>query len=500
MQRPVANRRTRHPGARSAATACAVILAFTGQLAPAEQVSSPEPASLADALPAAEAGQQPATTGIPAGFLEGSTSEFRQLLDAGEFEQAATLAQELLEAAERQPGPGGEHLQVALMNLALAQYLNEDYMGAEASYLRVVELVEKSGRLATPRLARAQAGLATTYYAGKRYDLAVPRYELAIALVRREQGLFTEEQIPFLEKYADSLVHVGRADDAVRARRYILRAIERIYGADSLRYAQEFESIGRWFTRIGAYDPARASLRKSIRIIEDANGEDAVELIGPLTALADCARRQLIDPSYTRATAADDQRQSLFHDTMPPVLPSMSSNTIVNEGQSALNRAVAIATAQVPPSPVQVADVRTLLGDWYQSRGKEEQGLASYQLAWRAAGDSNVDGKPLTELLFGRPVPLVYTPPGSWNRYAGRPADEVVVRLAVLDLTIAADGRVAEATIRSDGGNPKFGEQLQRAAQAAIYRPRFENGAPVATPGVTLEQPFYALVGDEAGD
>lgn len=483
--------------------ACAVVFALAAGAAIARQASPQEPASAADALPAIEIGQQPApagmATGIPAGFLEGSTSEFRRLLEAREYEQAKALGQQLLEAVEQQPGPGGESLQVALMNLALAQYLDKDYTGAEASYLRVVELVEKSGRLASPRLARAQAGLATTYYAGKRYDLAVARYELAIALVRREQGLFTEEQIPFLEKYADSLVHVGRAEDGVRARRYILRAIERSYGASSLRYGQEFESLGRWFTSIGAYDPARASLRNSIRIIEAAKGEDAAELIGPLTALADCARRQLLDPSYARAATPDEQRQSPFHDTMPPVLPSMSPNTIASEGHSALNRAVAIAIAQVPPSPVQVADVRTLLGDWYQSRSKEQEGLSNYQLAWQAAGDSTLDGKPLTGLLFGRPVQLVYTPPGSWDRYAGRPADQVVVRLAVLDLTVAADGHVSDAKVLSDGGNPQFVEQLQRAARAAIYRPRLENGAPVATPGVTLEQPFYVLVEDEPG-
>jgi tetratricopeptide (TPR) repeat protein len=504
MRRRPDNRRRPSPGARRAATAGAIVLALAAQLAPAGQTPSAEPATPADALPAPEAEQQPAPlndspAGIPVGFLEGSTGEFRRLLAAREYAQAVATAQELLGTAERQPGPDGEYLQVALMNLALAQYLDEDYTGAEASYLRVVELIEDSGRLTSPRLARAQAGLATTYYAAKRYDLAVARYETAIALVRREQGLFTEQQIPFLEKYADSLVHVGRANDAVRARRYILRAIERTYGADSLRYGQEFESIGRWFTRIGAYDPARASLLNSIRIIEAAKGEDAAELIGPLTGLADCARRQLLDPSYARATAADDQRQSLFHDTLPPVLPSMSPGTIANEGQSALNRAVAIAIAQVPPSPVQVADVRTLLGDWYQSRRKEEDGLSNYQLAWRAAGDSTVDGRPLTELLFGRPVQLVYTPPGSWDRYAGRPEDEVVVRVAVLDLTIAADGHVAETKVLSDGGNPKFGEQLQRAAEAAIYRPRLENGTPVATPGVTLEQPFYALIENEPG-
>ena len=496
MRPSVRNPGRGQPGSRTVATACAVVLAFAAQSTPAQPAPPPGPASLADALPAPDAGRQPAG---PASFLEGSASDIRRLLEAREYEQAAALARDLLKAAEQQPGPGGEYLQVALMNLALAQYLDKDYTGAEASYLRVIELVEESGRLTSPRLARAQAGVATTYYAGKRYDLAVARYELAIALVRREQGLFTEKQVPFLEKYADSLVHVGRAEDAVRARRYILRAIERKYGADSLRYGQEFEALGRWFTGIGAYDPARASLRNSIRIIEVAKGEDAAELIGPLTALADCARRQLLDPSYARATAPDEQRQSLFHDTMPSMLPRMSLSTIISEGQSSLDRAVEIAGAQEPPSPAQLADVRTLLGDWYQSRKKREEGLSSYRLAWQAAADTTVDGKPLTELLFGRPVPLVYTPPGSWDRYAGRPADEVVVRLATLELTVAADGQVSEAKVLSDGGDPKFAEQLLRAARAAIYRPRLENGAPVATQGIALEQPFYALVADEPG-
>jgi len=486
----------------AAAVACAVVLAFAAGTARAQQAPPQEPATAADALPATGLEQPPATTGIttsiPSGFLEGSTSDFRRLLDAGQYEQATALARGLLEEAEQQPGPGSEYLQVALMNLALAQYLGKDYTGAEASYLRVVELVEASGRLTSPRLARAQAGLATTYYAAKRYDLAVARYELAIALVRRERGLFTEQQVPFLEKYADSLVRVGRAEDAVRARRYILRAIERSYGAGSLRYAEEFESLGRWFTRIGAYDPARASLRNSIRIIEAANGEDAAELIGPLTALADCARLQLLDPSYANATAPDDQRQSLFHDTMPPVLPSTSTNTIAGEGQSALERAVEIAGAQVPPT--RVADVRALLGDWYLSRKKREEGLSNYRLAWQAAGDATADGKPLKELLFGQPVLLAYSPPGSWDRYAGRPADEVAVHLATLDMTVTADGRVADPKLVSDGGDPRFGEQLLRAAQAAIYRPRLEKGVPVATPGVTLEQPFYVLVEKEPGD
>jgi tetratricopeptide (TPR) repeat protein len=477
----VNSRRARRPPARTAAAACAFALAFIVRAAPGQAVPPP-PASA-----------------IPAPFLAGTSVEFRRLLDAKEYEQAVGQARLLLETAEQRPGSGGEDLQVALMNLALAQYLDQDYVGAEAGYLRVISLIEASGRLSSPRLARAQAGLATTYYAGKRYDLAVVRYEQAIALARREQGLFTEEQIPFLEKYADALTQLDRMEDALRARRYILRAIERKYGAGSLRYAQELESIGRWFTRIASYDAARAALRGSIGIIEDARGENAAELIGPLTALGDCARRQLLDPSTARAASPDDQRQSMFHDSMSPVLPSVSPNTIAMEGQASLERAVAIAGGQAPPSQAQIADVRTLLGDWYQSRNQPDRALSNYELAWQAAGSSLVGGKPVTELLFGRPVLLAYVPPGTWNRYAGRPAEEVVVREAELAFTVTARGRIADPKVLSDGGDPKRGAQAVRAAQAAIYRPRLEKGAPVDTSGVTLNQPFYVLVEREAG-
>jgi tetratricopeptide (TPR) repeat protein len=424
--------------------------------------------------------------------------EFRSLLDAKEYEKAAAQALELVSAAEQQPGPGGADLQVALMNLALAQYLGEDYVGAETSYLRVIALIEASGHMTSRRLARAQAGLASTYFAGKRYDLAAARYEQAIALARREEGLFTEAQIPFLENYAAALTELNRIDDAQRAHRYILRTVERKYGAGSLRYAQELESLGRWYARIGAYDASRLALRDAIGIVEAAVGENAAELIGPLTALADCARRQLLDPAAARAESADEQRRSIMRDPMAPMVPMVSSSTLAAEGQEALERAVAIAGSQKPPSQLQVADVRTLLGDWYQSRQQPDKALANYQLAWQAgSGATTTSGKSVTELLFGRPVLLAYTPPGTWNRYAARPPEEVTLRSAQVSLTVTARGRVADPRVVSDAGDPKRGAQALRAAQSAIYRPRYAQGAPVDTPDVTIDQPFYVLVEKE---
>jgi TonB family protein len=104
----------------------------------------------------------------------------------------------------------------------------------------------------------------------------------------------------------------------------------------------------------------------------------------------------------------------------------------------------------------------------------------------------------VTELLFGHPVLLAYVPPGSWNRYAARPAGEVVVREAQVAFTVTARGRVADPKVVTDAGDPRRGAQVLRAVQTAAYRPRFENGVPVDTAAVTLVQPFYVLVEKEA--
>jgi TonB family protein len=438
-----------------------------------DQLASPAPMSAADAQ-----------------------AELRKRIDAREYEQAVAEARRLVDAASQRP-EAGEDLQVAYMNLAVAQYLAGDYVGAEASYLRVIELVEASGRPTNPRLARAQAGLATTYYAGKRYDLAVQHYDRAVALSRRSEGLFNEAQLPLLEKYADALTEVGRFQDALKVQRYALRVVERKYGGASLRYATQLEVLGRWYTRVREYESSRVVLRRSIELVEEAKGENAPELIGPLTALSDNDRRQLLDPQVQDLGTADDQRRAMFHDPMAPVGVSLSSSTVASEGQKALERAVAIASGRPDASAAQLAGLRAQLGDWYQSRQQFDKALPVYQQAWSTAVGQTQDGKPLTEQLFGRPLLLHYVPPDSWDRYFGRPAGEATVRNAAVEVTVTAQGRVTEPKVVADGGDPKLGAQAARAAQSARYRPRFENGQPVATSGVRIDQPFYVLVEQE---
>jgi TonB family protein len=443
------------------------------------------------------------TTAVPAGGGDTSATDaysgFRREFDAGRYVEAVPLAQRVLNLTEQQAAsPTGEDVQVALMNLGMVQNLAADYVGAESTYLRVIELAQSSGRPEFARLARAYAGLASAYHDGQRHDLAVKSFEQAIALTRRHEGLLTEQQVPLVQKYIDSLTQLQRYDEALQAQKYVLRIATRKYGADSVEITPTLEEIGRWYVAVGAYDQSRRILKQAIEIIERAEGPQSQRLTGPLLGLAACNRRQLLDPMLQQAIADADQA-SRFADPNAVTLPTgYTPGMLASEAERALLRAADITTAAAPaPAPLQVLTVQTQLGDWYQLRGQPERALPYYRQAWAAAVavPGRLEGKPYSEAIFGQPTLLNVTRPENWNRYAYRTPDKIDLRTVVVEFTVTTDGRATAAKVIDDSGDARRADRTARAlTETARYRPRFANGEPVATAGVLFNQPWYLPV------
>jgi tetratricopeptide (TPR) repeat protein len=453
--------------------------------------AAPPPATIpatADALPAA-----------PASAVD-AYAAFRREFDAGRYVEAVTEAQRVLALAEEQATtPVAEDVQVALMNLGMAQNLAEDFLGAETTYKRAIKLIEDSGRPLHARLARAHAGLATAYHDSKRHELAVRSFDQAIALTRRHEGLLTDRQVPLIEKYIDSLTELGRYQDALQAQRYLLRVETRKHGESSIELTPRLEKIARWYTSVGAYDQARRLLKQTLEVIETAEGENSQRLVSPLLALAACNRKQMLDPATYESAGADD-RTNRFNDPTAPLVPSgYSAGMMAAEGERSLLRAAAITEAAPSPSPAQVVNVRTQLGDWYQVRQQSVRALPHYRAAWKAAEQipARHEGKPYTEAIFGQPVLLHVVRPEGWDRNATKPPDTIEVRTTVVEATVEADGRATGAKVIDDSGDARRGERSVRAlTDTGRYRPRFENGEPVATEGVRFEQLWILTLPD----
>jgi TonB family protein len=485
-----------------------IVLALACASLAAAQAPSTEPPATTKSTPASTpatgptaADAPPSTTTVPLGIARADAyAEFRRLYDLKEFDAAAKQGQRVVALIESDPSATSDELQVALMNLAAAQSFAQDYIGAEATYQRVIGLLETEGKVGSSRMARATAGLAGVYSSEKRYELAVPAYERALTMSRRAEGLFNEEQLPLLDGYAESLTEMGNYQQALQAYSYGLRVAERRFGAESQQIVERLEEVGRWYTRIGAYDPGRQALRAAVRIVEKKQGPNAIELVGPLTAIAESFRRQLLDPVAMRENH-DSDRNSVFHDATNMPMQSHVPGLLAAEGERALTRAVQIVDAQPHPSPLQVADVRTQMGDWYQTRLQNDRALPHYKVAWEAATHApDVAGKSLRELLFGRPVLLHYVRSSEWDRYAKRPPTEVSARSVEVELTVSDEGRVRGRKLVSNEGDAHMGEEALEAADTARYRPRFEDGVPVETSDVRLVQVYYVPVEPSPAD
>jgi TonB family protein len=433
-----------------------------------------------------EAGAAPASRGD-------AYAEFRRLFDARQYAEAIVPAQQVVVLTEQDAAGNGE-LEVALMNLAATQSLAADYTAAESSYLRVIELIEAEGTRASPRLARANAGLAVAYNGAGRHELAVARFESALALSRRNEGLFNDAQLPLLDKFTDSLTSMDRVQEAHDAQRYGLRIVERQYGRDSPQIVPRLETIARWYTRVGAYDAARLSLRRAITIVERNLGANSVELIGPLTALAENYRRPLLDPADRTQGYDTDPNPANRFNTIPGTSDGSTwrlPSALAAEGERALERAAAIAESQPQPSPARIADVRTQLGDWYQTRLQHEKALPHYQAAWAAARQVKSGEATLAEALFARPVLLHYIRPTEWDRFERRPAAEVSPHTVEVDVTVTAEGRVRGAEIVTNDGSARMAQAAIEAAETARYRPRLIEGKPSDTTDVRFAQVYF---------
>ena len=452
-----------------------------------------QPAAVAPSGPGLVQPAPPAAGPASAASVTDAYAEFRRRFDAGQYVEAVDHARSVAELTERQAtDPTAEDVQVALMNLGMVQNLAEDYSGAEATFQRVIGLIEKSGRPARARLARAYAGLASAYHDGKRHELAVQAFDQAIALTRRDEGLLTERQVPLIEKYIDSLTELGRYPEALQAQKYLLRIATRQYGETSVEIVPRLEQIGRWYASVGAYDQSRRILKQALGIVETAEGEQSQRLVSPLLALAACNRRQLLDPVQQQDSA--DEAAARFNDpTATLAMTSYSPGMLIAEGERALLQAAALTDATAEPPPMQVLNVRTQLGDWYQLRMQPERALPHYRQAWLAATriTDKLEGKTYAEAIFGKPVLLHVVRPDGWNRYAGRAPDTLEVRNVVVEFAVDSAGRVQDAQVVDDSGDPKRAERTARAlVETGRYRPRFEAGVPVATPEMRFEQPW----------
>ena len=417
--------------------------------------------------------------------------EFRQAFEAGDYQSALPLAEEVTRLTE-QTDPLSKDLPTAYNNLGVVQAKTGDQEAAERSFSRALELLEVTQGIASRKMISPLLGLGAVYTAQGQHARAADVLQRALAISRRADGLFNLGQLDILDALVRSYEAIGALDGVENELRYAVQIVQQKYGYDDPRCLPAMSRLAEWYERSARYVPARALWIQSAQIAaREDNGRNEATING-LLGVARTFRLQYVrDPESLQEPLVVDPLTSR---------PDLFANR-VNAGTIRLDRAgegaarQALEILDATPDPPKTLVVRALmeLGDWYITAHDPASAIPYYQRAWPLIPATLTPGEQNPLLA---PRPLHYRPPPAAQRTLAYPDARIFARKLEFNLSVSATGQVTKVTpITTDAPSGEM-SQVGRALDRAWFSPRFEDGQPVATEGFLFEERWFERAPD----
>lgn len=420
--------------------------------------------------------------------LPGSPAAIRQEYQA-QFEKrdwngAVSTAQKILDVARTRAKQDPLGLAEALVLLGNAEVGARNMIGAQEHFAESLKLVEERVGPTSGRLIEPLRGLGVTLAAQNRHEEAVPLMERALVLWRRNFGLFDTNQQGLLRSLAQSEVQLRRIDEGQRHMLYLLSISERNFGRNDPRLVPALCLVGNWYIEAGLITLAREKFRVALDIVEDRLGKNNLSAVEPLRGLASSYVSELILANYG-PQERDRQASSSVglgnNDPRPTNPRNLNPDT-----ERVLTRALKILDANPERSGDVLVDTLIQQGDILQLRGLFDEALPYYR---RAAVLLSTEAKAEVDPL-SFPAQIYYPVPLLSIRNLNRPPEEVVERFVQAEFTVTAQGSVKDVRVSEQDATQRQIAETVEAVKASRYRPKFVNGEPAETLGITYRQVF----------
>lgn len=420
-------------------------------------------------------GEQEAETDSPPDRerLAEEFEQFSRFKQDGMLDEAENAAKRAVEMSIEVSGPGSNDTAKALTNLAAVQYETRNYEAAQQNFQSAIDIYKENEDQLSARLINPLRGLGAAQLESGRPDLAERTFGQAVHISHVNEGPHNIEQIPLLEALAETRLRMGEIDDARDAQDMVYALNLRHLDGNAMSLIPTLMRRAKWQRRTGYILDERATYRRVIRIIEQTKGKEAVELIPPLTELAE---------SYFYVDATDTT--------------SFQTGAIAT-GEIYFKRAVRIAEENPDSNWKILAQTQLALADYYNFRGDLGRARRNYQETWELLSGSD------EQLAFRQEV-LEQAHPLNDDvvaKYAGDAtkaerqsgSDDIQRGNIVIGFDISDRGRVTNLAVVE--ATPEEFEDIQdtvlREVRQRVYRPRFVKGEPVDTPGQVYAHTFY---------
>jgi tetratricopeptide (TPR) repeat protein len=396
-------------------------------------------------------------------------------------------------------------LLIAAPVLAIEDTLGEDTIGTTevldsrdvASYREAIAELESSEGAYGQGLQEKLLSLGLSLQQQGRHEEAIKTLKRGVHLARINSGLYSVDQIPLLQTEITSLMARGELLEADERQSYLYRVQRRGLIQGEVR-AQALMQQARWQRR--AYDMGVGELdfprllsmwdlyRLALNDVVEEEGETSLALLVPLNGM--------LEAQYL-ISAYKGEQSSSYGKNLSDRYDKSRFNAYraqsFQKGQAVLGAIDEVHQQNNGEGSVANAESFTRLGDWMFWHGAREPAIEIYREAFMELAEAK-NAQVELQRLFGAPVPLP-------SFAAVRPFPETTGSESanlLLEFGVSERGRVFDlrrldqppATDMSNGidepqvDNEAVANRFMRELRRTRFRPRFENGEPVATEGV----------------
>lgn len=345
-------------------------------------------------------------------------------------------------------------------------------------------------------------GLGTSLQSQHQHAEAIEVFERSLHINRVNDGLYSLSQEAILEKLIESHTELKNWDELDKAYQKLYWINKRSHGDNSPKLLNLIDRVGRWHLKAyelrsdeGAFRHllgAENLYNKSVSIIEQTSNRHDLRLINALYGIALTNYQIAVE-----ASRAEDFREirTSFREsnrTRRLLQQEQARQDLIHQsfirGKEALSRVVEIQ-ANNPILPVDTqAMAMTHLGDWYLLFNKRNTATTTYEQAHQLMLNDGIKQETIDQ-LFGQPrtLPAIRLP--LENEDKTLPENPPYV-LASFDVSPSGKARNIEILESRPSDSTSHHRRARKSIAATRFRPRYENGKPVMTTGVSLRYVF----------
>ena len=390
--------------------------------------------------------------------LAGAMREYHQAYQGGLYDEAAANAAKYIGILLSDKSFSKTAWAEALVHLGNAQRRTADYGAAVENYELAIEaLLEETNRLdaslITPYLAAGEALVESG-----QYGAATGMLEFAVHLQKVNGGLYNIEQTGPLTQLSTAYLKLGDHERALSTQTTNLNVVDQNYPGDDIRKAPAMLAQARILAETGQLNDSHRVYRRTISMIERAEGTDSPDLLPAFYEMVDFITNNDIQDGFDGET----------------------------RGRRVLQRAIYIAETSETATPVHRADAYIEMGDYLSTNTMNRVGARrNYQKAYRQLATDATYEKELQQ-RFAQPTLLNTIPrtsaPDMRNmllavrKHGGDPDARISVGFDVDESGFPRNIRIAE------GVSDTYWSRLAvEHVDRFIFRPQLVDGEAVAT-------------------